>query len=202
MTSLSQTQTSRVALAAGGFSGRICRAGLDGDQLAGGSLINVLLYRDGKLVGQAVTGDDGSFNIDSVGPGQYALIAVGAEGFAVTSFELVDELVAGGETVSRESSNGSQLVSMQAPSSQPRFEMQLAPVGMDSPLIQDLLEDQSGNGAPPNSTPLSSPSGGGGGGVGGGGAGLGLAAAAIGLAALGSDDGGFSTPVASSPATP
>lgn len=191
----------------GGITGRIYRAGLNGQRLGGGSLTNILLFKNGQMVAQTVCGEDGSLKIDSLSAGTYGVIAVGPDGLGITSFELVDEMLAA-RSGNADSDAYGRFVALQDPVVQPGFELQLAPVGQDSPIVQELTQEGSAPSDMPEEPNIGQdpPGGGGGGGgaeAGGGGASLGLAGLGIGIAAAISDsDEGISTPPATSPITP
>ena len=218
MGALAEDQTFRVAQTTGGISGRIFRAGLDGASMGGAEKTNILIYQNRELLGQTVTEEDGSFVIDTLAPGPYSLIAIGPDGFAVVGFTLVGELVA-----QNDDANG-RLVSMKQATMQPQFELQLAPAGLESVTVDELLNDPPppvnappAPGVPAELAGMQSPVGGGpgsvggGGGYGGGGPGgggglggvLGLTGAALGIAAIASDDDdGFDPPPVISPISP
>ncbi|WP_182865809.1 hypothetical protein [Stieleria mannarensis] len=220
MNELRAEHTYRVAQTAGGISGRIYRAGANDGQLDGAAGTNVLLYQNRELIGQAITEADGSFTIDSLAPGFYSVIAIGPDGIGVVGVQLVEEVLASSESVG---DDGRQLVALQASTFQPQFELQLAPSGLESPAIEELIEDQPQQpeilppgepGLPVETASMEgAPVGGGGGGGGGAGGGvggrgsllpvLGFAAAGAAFAAGSSDDDdAFSTPPVTSPITP
>ncbi|PAY20609.1 hypothetical protein CKO51_05160 [Rhodopirellula sp. SM50] len=223
MSALHASGTLRVAQSAGGLRGRIYRAGSTQTQLIGAAETNVLLYQNRELISQAITGEDGTFSIDSLPPGAYSLIAIGPDGIGVVGFQLVEEVLA-----RRNSSggDGSRLVTLQEPTFQPQLELQLAPSGLESPAIDELIQDEVPQpetlppgeaGLPVEPGAMQGPPGGsvaGGGGGGGGGGGslggrgsllpvLGFAAAGAAVAASSSDDDdAFAAPPVTSPITP
>ncbi|QEF99512.1 hypothetical protein Mal15_35770 [Stieleria maiorica] len=219
MTELRADHTYRVAQTASGMAGRIYRAGAADAQLNGAAGTNVLLYQNRELIGQAITEVDGSFSIDSLPPGFYSVIAIGPDGIGVLGFQLVEDVLASSEPAG----DGRRLVAVQEPMFQPQFELQLAPSGLESPAIEELIEDepQQAELVPPGEPGLpveaasmeGAPVGGGGAGGGGAGGGvggrgslvpvLGFAAAGAAFAASSSDDDdAFSTPPVTSPITP
>ncbi|MCS7470843.1 hypothetical protein NZK35_29670 [Stieleria sp. ICT_E10.1] len=222
MSALHASGTLRVAQTAGGLRGRIYRAGSTQSQLTGAAETNVLLYQNRELISQAITGEDGTFSIDTLPPGSYSLIAIGPDGIGVVGFQLVEEVLA-----RRGSSDGdgSRLVALQSSTSQPQLELQLAPSGLESPAIDELIQDEVSQPEtlPPGEAglpvepgamqgpPGGSVAGGGGGGGGGGSLGgrgsllpvLGFAAAGAAVAASSSDDDdAFAAPPVTSPITP
>ncbi|MCO8121953.1 hypothetical protein NHH03_09415 [Stieleria sp. TO1_6] len=210
---LNESVSPQIPQSGGGFSGQINRAGLSSG--GGAGLANVLIYQDDVLVAQTVTANDGTFKIDTLAPGDYSLVAAGPDGLAITSFNLVNELMSGSPVAANnaaETGNGVRLIALQGGGS--GMGLQLAPVGLSSPVVQELiLSDNNGSAPGPGpglpagpgmlADPLASPGmgggfggggygggGGGGGGIGGGGLGglAALGAAGIGIAAIVSDD--------------
>lgn len=221
----SHTASMRVGQTSGGLKGRILRAGLEGDSPVGAGQTNILLYQNRELIAQVVTEADGSFSIDSLEPGIYSLIAIGPDGIAVTGFQLISEPLARRSTGPDRSAFPGRLVALQQPSAEPQLQLQLAPSGLESPAINELLQDQQpeSNPVPPAEPGLPldvsaapGPLGGGGAGGGGGYAGgggiggggglgmvLGITAAGAGIAAFSSDDDdAIATPPVISPLSP
>ena len=220
MSALHASGTLSVAQTAGGLRGRIYRAGSAQSQLAGAAETNVLLYQNRELIAQAITDEDGAFSIETLTPGSYSVIAIGPDGIGVVGFQLVEEVLA---RRSPSSGDGRQLVALQASASQPQLELQLAPSGLESPAIDELIQDETSQpetlppgeaGLPVEPGAMQGPPGGsmaGGGGGGGGSIGgrgsllpvLGFAAAGAAVAAASSDDDdAFATPPVTSPITP
>ncbi len=201
----------------GGLNGRLLRAGASKGSLWPAVNANVMIIQGDEIVAQAVTTEEGTFEIKTLPVGTYNLIASGDSGFAVVGFELIgDEPVARGKA----GASDIQFVSttVQPPAS--GFEAMMAPPSTDvmgfagPPATSD--EDQ---GAPVAFDPMGGPGagagggfGGGGGGFGGGGAGgggigggggLGLAAAGGIIAAIiASDNNDDLVPTPASPAIP
>jgi hypothetical protein len=80
----------RVAMSeGGGVRGRLVRAGSRADgSLVAGSRMNVLVLREGEVVGQTISDFDGTFEVPDLDVGTYDLIASGAGGFAAIGFVL------------------------------------------------------------------------------------------------------------------
>lgn len=183
----------RVLQSAGGLRGKIAQAGTG---MSGSPMTNVMIYAAGEVIAQTTTAEDGSFVIETLPSGTYAVVAIGPSGIGITSVEVIDELLPAGDTANAAASDRSgRLVAQAGPAFQTQFELQLAPAGSESPLIQELVSPASDQPAGlPNAAPLSGGPmngggfGGSGGGIGGGGGLLGLAAAGIGVAALAADD--------------
>jgi len=54
------------------------------------SLLNVYVLKDGIVIARSQVETDGKFQLKGLKPGVYGFIAVGASGFAATSFQLID----------------------------------------------------------------------------------------------------------------
>lgn len=205
MNSIGGLSAQRVAQADGGVTGRIYHAGLVGDRLGAGGLTNILLYKNGQMVAQTVSDEEGLVKIDSLSPGTYGVIAVGPQGLGISSFELLDEMIAAKSGTTGSDANG-RFVALQDNVEGVGFELQLAPVGQDSPIVQELIQEGRSDAGSAEPNIGQGPAGGGGGGGGGSGGGigaLGLAGLGIGVAAAFSDsDEGISSPPATSPVTP
>ncbi|MEM6363602.1 MAG: carboxypeptidase-like regulatory domain-containing protein [Planctomycetota bacterium] len=137
MTAFDATQAYRVAQVDGGMTGRLFRAGLEGDSFTGAGLSNILVFRDGEAVAQTVSRSNGTFAIADLAPGQYSLMTIGPDGLGITSFELVDELAARGSVAAKLSD--SQLVNVTAVACCPQFGMQMAPVSYTSQVVNEVI---------------------------------------------------------------
>lgn len=218
MASLNQDETFRIAQSGSGFSGSIYRAGMVDGQMVGAAMTNIMIYQNRELIAQAVTDERGEFTVDTLAPGQYGVVAIGPDGFGVAGFNLVGELVASRSQSPAQTETQGRLVSLNTTLMQPSFQMQLAPSGLESPAIDELLQDgdepptdpATDPGLPVDPASMTGPGGGGGSGGGGGGGGsgiglLGVAGVGLGIAAIASnddDDGSFATPPVISPITP
>lgn len=209
-------QMHRVLQTDGGIRGQIFRAG---SEMIGSPMTNVMIFSGGEPVAQTITARDGLFMIETLPTGAYSLIAVGPTGIGITGLKVVNEVLPIGDTVRNETRAEARLVAAQAAAFQPQFQLQLAPAGLESPLIQELIQVDPSQDALAGSDPEAALSpamgggpmgsgggfGGGGGGLGGGGMGglLGLAGAGIGIAAFASDDDDtIDTPPVVSPVNP
>lgn len=137
MTSFVEENAFRVAQKNGGMTGRLFQAGLQGDRFKQAGLSNVFVYKNGQAVAQTVSRQDGTFEIESLSPGQYSLMTIGPDGLGITSFELVDEseLVA-----STQNNNGESFVALQSGCCCcPQFEMQVAPCAASETIVSDVL---------------------------------------------------------------
>ncbi|MEM9587750.1 MAG: carboxypeptidase-like regulatory domain-containing protein [Planctomycetota bacterium] len=81
----------RVAQVDGGMIGRLHTAGAKEARLPDAGLANVFVLQGDKEVARTVSDESGRFQIDSLQPGQYSMVAVGQAGLAVAGFELVSE---------------------------------------------------------------------------------------------------------------
>jgi len=202
----------------GGVEGCLFAAGMrDGGMIPAGAT-DVFILRDGLELDRVQTDAAGCFRFDEIATGNYSLIAVGASGVAVTSFDVVD----GGATAQASgSASPFRLASaLQGPGNS-GLNLQLAPPDGAVQGFESFGAPEDANFGPPPfpMAPggLAPPPGGfagggagggfGGGGAGGGGAGgigglAGFAGLALGAAALSDDDDGFDVPGPASPAIP
>ncbi len=81
----------RVAQLKGGMRGRLHLAGATGASLTGAGMTNVFIFRDGMQIDRALTDQDGHFEIESIQPGYYSLLAIGSSGIGLMGFELVGQ---------------------------------------------------------------------------------------------------------------
>lgn len=202
----------RVLQSEGGLTGQVYRPGASGAGLMPSSQINVFLYRDSEEIRRVVSDDQGRFEIDSLEPGIYSALFVGASGMGLVGFELVTlddpRIVA--------SQNEGALVTAQEPVAATQLVMQVAPGGAavdglqsvgPGEVINDVVVDETVVNEEVVGTGVAVPMGGGGGfaggaggaggGIGGGAGGLlGIAGLAAGVVALATDDDDRQPPVA------
>lgn len=95
--SLGVARVHTVALnASGAIEGRVATVNADG--AAGLSNLNVYFMRNGKVVEETTTSDDGAFRIEGLAEGNYSFVATGDSGFAAYGVRVVGE-TAGVENV-------------------------------------------------------------------------------------------------------
>tara|TARA_R110002049_G_scaffold2750_2_gene21787 strand:+ start:671677 stop:672972 length:1296 start_codon:yes stop_codon:yes gene_type:complete len=126
----------RVAQTAGGMKGQLHQAGARGAELDSAQMTNVFVIKDGLEVGRAITDEQGNFEIETLEPGEYSLLAVGPDGLGLVGFELVDPTVAA--QAANAFSNGDEtLVARLGGCCCNRFAMQVAPM----PEVINVVED-------------------------------------------------------------
>ena len=205
------SMTTKVLLKDGELSGRVSRAGLPlNEQDFTGLVAHV--FQGTRSVASAPVGKDGSFKIDHVTPGVYALVVVGKSGTAVVGFEAV-----GAEAITSTSkSTGVRFVAVQDPLENINIELaetpNVPPPQEEVPptiIEEGVMMSPADFGGPVVGGGFAGPGGfsGGGGGFGGGGGGggigggfgglLGIAGLATGVAALAGNDDDFNPPNAS-----
>ena len=126
----------RVAQHAGGMRGQLHTAGARGAELNGARMTNVFVIKDGLEVARAITDELGSFEIETLEPGDYSLLAVGPDGLGLVGFELVDPVVAA-QAAKALSSGDLTLVAKLGGGCCTQFAMQVAPM----PEVVDVVEE-------------------------------------------------------------
>ena len=127
--------TFRVAQTRGGMKGRLHPAGAQGGSLNDVQLTNVFIIKDGIEVARTTTNANGEFSINTLGAGNYSLMAVGPDGLGLIGFELVDEEdLARGGVVS--TADGKQLVAQIGGCCCQELAMQVAPLPQITEVIQ------------------------------------------------------------------
>ena len=101
----------RVAQVNGGLKGRLHSAGAKGGNLGSAQLTNVFIIKNGIEVARTITNENGEFEINRIGAGNYSMMAVGPDGLGLIGFELVDEEEIETQTV-QVGSNGQTLVGL------------------------------------------------------------------------------------------
>lgn len=207
----------RILQSDGGLVGQVYGAGASGNSLTPSSETNVFVYHGGEEVARVLSDAAGAFQVESLAPGVYTALVVGASGMGVVGFELVSDLapqLAAGQN---------SLVNAQQPDVSAQLVMQVAPGDAAASGLQDLgaapgtvvadvVVDETIIGEEVVGTGFTAPMGGGGfaggpGATGGGGGGLGggraggllaIGGLAAGIVALATDDD--STPPIATPA--
>ena len=190
-------ETFRVEQFDGGLNGQLYVAGADGPNLIPAPMTNVFLMNNGVEVGRAITNQMGDFRIEGLELGNYSLLAIGREGMAAISFDLV---AAADGDVARRTADGKRLVAKSKAAN--AFGCQLDPFDeVAIEIVHKELLDKAMDcyGTMAGSGGYSSGGGGGGGGFGDI-AGLAGIAAAIAIASTSDDDDGIRD--APLPATP
>jgi hypothetical protein len=208
----------RILQSDGGMVGQVFAPGVSGNRLSPSSQTNIFIFQDREEVLRTLSDTSGAFQIQSLPPGLYSALFIGASGMGLVGFELVSD---GDEDFTSLSGPGA-LVQASNSAATTQLIMQVAPADGVADGLQDLGPGQVIADVPVSETVISEeivdtgvgvPMGGGGGFAGGGGAGgggaggvggggggrlLGIAGLVAGIVALATDDDSPVPP----PATP
>ena len=133
--------TFRVAQTRGGMKGRLHPAGAQGGVLSSVQLTNVFIIKDGVEVARTTTDENGEFSVNTLGAGNYSLMAVGPDGLGLIGFELVDEDdLAKGGVVS--TADGKHLVAQLGGCCCQELAMQVAPMPQVMEVVQAPVVQQ------------------------------------------------------------
>jgi hypothetical protein len=130
--------THRVVQFGGGLKGRLHRPGAIGSDLDDARLTNVFIIQEGIEIARAVTNQQGEFQIDSLPPGHYSLMAIGPYGLGLIGLELV----APSTNQSLRTSAGKRLIGTLTDGCCQEFAMQVAPVQEVMTICEEVVIEQ------------------------------------------------------------
>ncbi len=127
----------RVALNDGSMKGRLHLAGAKGAELQSVQPTNVFIFKDAMQIDRTLTDESGQFAFENLQPGQYSLLAVGADGIGLIGFELIDE--AARMETARKAGTNRQLVGIHQHGCCPEFAMQIAPMPDVACCVEEVI---------------------------------------------------------------